>query len=159
MLRCHRWHVWLHLTPVRGELCKVGWVGMVLRNIECSFPFTCSLCRVSVGTERASMHKRICSYIFRSVSLKLVFKSEIKYLQKRQKVVFYSLHSFLIGMYLTDLTYINTLHPFTGGLDTERTLKVWFALLVYGYFVYGHGHKWISIAFFQFSFIATVINY
>lgn len=159
MLRCHRWHVWLHLTPVRGELCKVGWVGMVLRNIECSFPFTCSLCRVSVGTERASMHKRICSYIFRSVSLKLVFKSEIKYLQKRQKVVFYSLHSFLIGMYLTDLTYINTLHPFTGGLDTERTLKVWFALLVYGYFVYGHGHKWISMAFFQFSFIATVINY
>lgn len=159
MLRCHRWHVWLHLTPFRGELCKVGWVGMVLRNIECSFPFTCSLCRVSVGTERASMHKRICSYIFRSVSLKLVFKSEIKYLQKRQKVVFYSLHSFLIGMYLTDLTYINTLHPFTGGLDTERTLKVWFALLVYGYFVYGHGHKWISIAFFQFSFIATVINY
>lgn len=159
MLRCHRWHVWLHLTPVRGELCKVGWVGMVLRNIECSFLFTCSLCRVSVGTERASMHKRICSYIFRSVSLKLVFKSEIKYLQKRQKVVFYSLHSFLIGMYLTDLTYINTLHPFTGGLDTERTLKVWFALLVYGYFVYGHGHKWISMAFFQFSFIATVINY
>lgn len=138
----------------------MGWLGMVLRNIEWSFPFTSSLCHVSVGTERATMDERICSYIFRSVSLKLVFKSEIKYLQKRQKVVlFYSLHSFLIGMYLTDLTYINTLHPFTGGLDTARTLKVWFALLVYGYFVYGHGHKWISMAFFQCSFIATVINY
>ena len=70
------------------------------------------------------MDKSIYSYIF----LKLLFK-KLKYLQKGQKVVmFYSLRSFLIGMYLTDLTYINTLHPFTGGLDTERTLKVRFAL-------------------------------
>lgn len=29
-----------------------------------------------------------------------------------------------LGMYLTDLTYINTIHPCTGGLDIERTEKM-----------------------------------
>jgi len=34
------------------------------------------------------------------------------------------------GMYLTDLTYINTIHPCTGGLDVERSNKVSLAFII-----------------------------
>ena len=104
-------------------ICGSGLGGSGIKEYKMFFSFYLLPCVMSVFLLKEPLNKSIYAWIFRSVSL------------KSQKVVlFYSLHSFLIGMYLTDLTYINTLHPFTGGLDTERTIKVWFAWFVYGHF-------------------------
>ena len=54
-----------------------------------------------------------------------------------------------LGMYLTDLTYIDTIHPCTGGLDKERTDKMNEILRVIADFQHSEYDELVDISYIQ----------